>query len=88
MASTLLYLVRHGAHQHPPAGGDQDGPLPEEYRAFLGKVPPGERDPGAQDLNAAVDQLMTTSGWIAASVCRPGADERFRACSGVRRADP
>ena len=128
MASTLLYLVRHGARQHPPAGGDpdpglsplgkqqarllgprladvpfdvllhsplrratqtaqilsgylpgvpvrpsgllrdrtagpagdQDGTLPEQYRAFLDKVPPDERDPGAQHLNAAVDQLMTT----------------------------
>lgn len=128
MASTLLYLVRHGAHQHPAAGGDpdpglsplgeqqgrllgprladvpfdvllhsplrratqtaqilsgylpgvpvrpsdllrdrtavpagdQDDTLPEQYRAFLDRVPPDERDPGAQHLNAAVDQLMTT----------------------------
>lgn len=128
MPSTLLYLVRHGAHQHPPAGDDRDsglsplgeqqarllgarladvpfdvirhsplrrtaqtaqilsgslpgvpvtasellrdrtaGPadgqadlVPERYRSFLARVPADERDPGAQHLNAAVEQLMTT----------------------------
>ena len=38
MPSTLLYLVRHGAHQHPPAGDDRDSglsPLGEQQARLL-----------------------------------------------------
>jgi Histidine phosphatase superfamily (branch 1) len=38
LASTLLYLVRHGAHQHPPAGDPDPGlsPLGEQQARLLG----------------------------------------------------
>ena len=122
MASTLLYLVRHGEHEHdddpdpgltrlgeqqarllgqrladvpfdvvrhsplrraaqtaqivagcrPPVpvtssellrdrtplpAADQPDTVPPRYRPFLAKVPPGEGDPGARHLNAAIEQL-------------------------------
>ena len=44
----------------PMPSADQASAVPPRYRSFLDSVPAEERDPAAEHLNAAVEQLTTT----------------------------
>lgn len=41
----------------PLPASDQPDTVPPPYRPFLAKVPPGDGDPGARHLNAAIEEL-------------------------------